>query len=156
MSATKPTVRELDLGQLDLMWSFLQMGHQRANIPALKDLCGQLRQAMIQKTAGQRSGDPKSYVPFGDVSTICNSIVIETMCLYLSGALDRLETERWTELKKKPPEENGKYLCVWQGKSIETGLFLNGHFRLYGENKDRLVSHWRPLPEMPKETNEDE
>jgi len=63
---------------------------------------------------------------------------------------------RWTPMADRPPEENGKYLCVWQGKSIETGLFLNGHFRLYGENKDRLVSHWMPLPELPKETNEDE
>ena len=91
MSGSKPTVQDLDRGQLDLMWSFLQMGHQRANIPVLKDLCDQLRQAMIQKTAGQRGDDPKSYVPFEDVGTIVNSIVIETMCLYLSGALDRLE-----------------------------------------------------------------
>lgn len=147
----KPTVEALDRGQLNIMWSFLQMGHQRANIPALKDLCDQLRQAMIQKTAGQRSDDPKSYVPFEDVGTIVNSIVIETMCLYLSGELDRLETEQWAEMKKKPPEENGKYLCVWQGKSIETGMFLNGHFRLYGEVKDHLVSHWRPLPALPGE-----
>lgn len=91
----KHTIQELDQGQLDLMWSFLQMGHQRANIPALKDLCDQLRQVMIQKTAGQRKGDPTNYVPFEDVGTICNCIVIETMCLYLSGDLDRLES--WSE-----------------------------------------------------------
>ena len=46
----KPTVEALDQGQLELMWSFLQMGHQKVNVPALKDLCDQLRQAMIHKT----------------------------------------------------------------------------------------------------------
>ena len=87
----KRTVRELDAGQLDLMWQFLMMGQQRSNIPALKDLCDQLRQLMIQKTAGQRKDDPKSHVNINDLGTIVNGIVIETMCLYLSGDLDKLE-----------------------------------------------------------------
>lgn len=81
--------RRLDEGQFDLMWSFLQMGKQQANVPALKELCDQLRQAMIQKTAGQRD-DPNFYTKFEDLGTIINSIVIETMCLYLSGKLDKL------------------------------------------------------------------
>lgn len=105
MSRTRPTVRDLDLGQLDLMWNFLQMGRQKANIPVLKDLCDQLRQAMIQKTAGQRNGDHGRCVLFGDVGTIVNSIVIETMCLYLSGELDRLEKLRPAG-QSAPPEEN--------------------------------------------------
>lgn len=84
------SVKRLDAGQFDLMWSFLQMGKQKANIPALKELCDQLRQAMIQKTAGQRD-DPSFYTKFGDLGTIINSIVIETMCLYLSGELDKIE-----------------------------------------------------------------
>lgn len=143
-----PTVELLDYGQLDYMFNFLRMGHQKANIPALKDMCDKLRQIMIQNI----DGDDSKHVPFKDTGALVNSIVIETMCLYLSGALDRLDRlERWTPMDEKSPEENGKYLCVWQGKSIETGMFLNGHFRLYGEIKDRLVSHWRPLPELPKE-----
>lgn len=32
-------------------------------------------------------------VNFADLGTIVNGIVIEAMCLYLSGALDELETE---------------------------------------------------------------
>jgi hypothetical protein len=83
-------VKRLDAGQFDLMWSFLQMGKQKANIPALKGLCDQLRQAMIQKTARQRD-DPSFYTKFEDLGTIINSIVIETMCLYLSGELDKIE-----------------------------------------------------------------
>ena len=90
----KATVTALDMGQLDAMWNMLRMGYQRANIPALKEHCDLLRQAMVQKTAGQRKDDPTSYVPFEDVGTICNCIIIEAMCLYLSGELDRLEKER--------------------------------------------------------------
>lgn len=86
----KPTVKRLDEGQLDLMWSFLRIGNQKPNIPALKELCNQLRQAMIQKTGGQRADDPKEYVPLDDLPTIINCIVIETMALHLSGALDKL------------------------------------------------------------------
>ena len=56
---------------------------------------------------------------------------------------------RWIRTSERMPEEGGKYLCVWQGKSIDTGYFFNGHFRLYGEIKDHLVSHWMPLPELP-------
>lgn len=91
---SKATVKRLDAGQLDMMWNFLRVGYQKANIPALKELCNQLRQAMIQKTAGQRSDDPSENVSFDDVMTIANSIVIETMALYLSGELDKLEELR--------------------------------------------------------------
>ena len=88
----KHSTYELDMGQLELMWNFLRFGAQRPNVPALKDLCEQLRQAMIQKTAGQRKGDPEHYIDlFNDTGTIINCIVIETMALYLSGGLDRLE-----------------------------------------------------------------
>lgn len=82
-------VEALDKGQLDFMWNFLRMGRQRSNVPALKSLCERLRQAMIQKDGGQRG--TTGNVDFRDVGTIVNSIVIETMCLYLSGDLDRLE-----------------------------------------------------------------
>jgi hypothetical protein len=86
-------LRRLDEGQLDLMFSFLRAGMVKPNIPALKEYCDQLRQAMIQKTAGQRADDPEYYVEFGDIGTIINSIVIEAMALYLSGALDKIEQD---------------------------------------------------------------
>jgi hypothetical protein len=87
----KHSTYDLDMGQLEVMWNFLRFGAQRPNVPALKDLCEQLRQSMVQKTAGQRKDDPENYVEFTDVGTIINSIVVETMALYLSGKLDKLE-----------------------------------------------------------------
>ena len=74
---------------LDTMWAFLQMGGQKADIPALKEYCEIFRRMMIQKTAGQRND--KSDISFAQLDTTCNAIVIEAMSLYLSGALDRLE-----------------------------------------------------------------
>lgn len=87
----KRTVRELDEGQLGFMWSMLQLGKQESNIPVLKDTLDKLRQALIQKSAGQRVGDPREYVDFADLGTLVNIVVVESLCLYLSGDLDKLE-----------------------------------------------------------------
>lgn len=63
----------------------------------------------------------------------------------------------WIPTSERMPDDSDgtcRYLCVWQGKTVDTGFFLNGHFRLYGEIKDHLVTHWMPLPEPPKEEKE--
>lgn len=105
MGKIKATVKNLDEGQLELMWNFLKMGSQRPNVPALMELCDQLRQAMIQKTAGQRNDDPKEIVSFNDLGTIINSIVIETMSLYLSGALGKMqEAQNEKTTRNEPPK----------------------------------------------------
>lgn len=91
MSSIPRTKKALDEGQLETMWNFLRMGAQKPNVPALKELCTPLRQAMLQKTAGQRADKPND-VDFDDVPTIVNCIVIEAMCLYLSGWLDEKES----------------------------------------------------------------
>ena len=57
---------------------------------------------------------------------------------------------RWIPCSERLPEKGGKYLCCWQGKTVDTGMFLNGHFRLYGEIKDHLITAWMPLPELYK------
>lgn len=90
----KHTPEELDRGQLDFMWNFLKFGSQKANIPALKESCEMLRCAMVQKTGGCRESDPEGYVDIADVGTIINCIVIETMCLYLSGELDNIQERK--------------------------------------------------------------
>ena len=76
----------------DTMWAFLQMGKQRANVSCLREHCEVLRQLMTQKTAGQRK-DKQSDKSFDELDTVINVIVIEAMCLYLDGTLDKLEKE---------------------------------------------------------------
>lgn len=89
----KPTVKRLDEGQLDMMWDFLRMGYQKPNIPALKENLDAIRQGMIQKTAGQDGYSTDEAISFDDLQTHINCVVIEAMCLYLSGALDKLEKQ---------------------------------------------------------------
>lgn len=89
----KPTVKRLDEGQLDMMWNFLRMGFQKPNIPALKENLDAIRQGMIQKTAGQDGYSTDEAISFDDLQTHINCVVIESMCLYLSGALDKLEKQ---------------------------------------------------------------
>lgn len=74
----------------DMMWSFLQMGSQQPNIEVLNENCELLRRMMMQKTAGQRANRPND-VSIAELDNICNIIVIETMCLYLSGTLGEIE-----------------------------------------------------------------
>ena len=73
----------------DTMWTFLMTGRQKANIPALKEACYNLIQLMTQKTAGQRKNN-KSDISFDDAYMIENEIIIEAVCLVLSGELDKL------------------------------------------------------------------
>lgn len=75
----------------DMMWSFLLMGGQKSNIPAMKEHCAALQQAMLQKTGGQEKYKKAADVDFDDIPTLLNCIVIEAMALYLSGDLDKLE-----------------------------------------------------------------
>lgn len=88
----KQNLKNLDEGQLEMMWNFLSMGYQnKPHIPVLKEHLDAIRQAMIQKTGGNQGEDPKYYTRHDDIGTHVNCVVIESMCLYLSGALDKLE-----------------------------------------------------------------
>lgn len=89
-----PTLKELDSGQLEFMWNFIKMGEQKSSpedVKRLKNNLDDLRQLLIQKTGGQEQYKKSSDVPMEDAGTIVNIIVMETMSLYLSGALDKLE-----------------------------------------------------------------
>lgn len=65
-------------------------------------------------------------------------------------------TDEWIPCSERLPRKNGKHLCCWQGASVGTGMFLDGHFRLYGEIKDNLVTAWMPLPEPYKKMKAEE
>ena len=64
MGAIDNTRLENDM--IDHMWSFLQMGGLKSNYPALKGACMELRQMMMQKTAGQRKDRPHD-IPFDNL-----------------------------------------------------------------------------------------
>ena len=91
----KPTLKRLDMGQLDLMWSFLQLRKDctctKGDVQTLKTHLDVIRQALIQKTAGQRKDDGAESVDYADLGTYINLIVVETLSLYIYGGLDRLE-----------------------------------------------------------------
>lgn len=76
----------------DMMWSFLMMGGQKADYPALKEACMDLRQMMMQKTAGQRK-DMKKDPPWTELEQVMRCIVIEAMALVLSGEWERMEED---------------------------------------------------------------
>ena len=70
------------------MWTMLQRGGQKSNIPMLRELVGQWVQMTTQKTAGQRGGKD---LPFDILERIKMGILCEAVALVLSGDLDRLE-----------------------------------------------------------------
>lgn len=70
------------------MWTMLQRGGQKSNIPMLRELVGQWVQMTTQKTAGQRGGKDLSW---DNMERVKMGILCEAMALVLSGDLDRLE-----------------------------------------------------------------
>lgn len=105
----KHNLEELDKGQLDFMWNFLRLKcGQKSNIPLLKQNLDKLRQLMTQKTGGQEPYKKADDVSFEDFGTIINCIVIETMQLYLSGDLDRLEQSLCETCPYYPHDEDRK------------------------------------------------
>lgn len=94
-SRIKNDIHALDSGQLDLMFSFLKLQNKPSNTPedvrVLKEHLDRIRQALIQKTAGQRKGDPDTYISYEDLQTYINLVVIDALSLYIYGGLDVLE-----------------------------------------------------------------
>lgn len=83
---------EFDKRGFDTMWTFLQMGQQKSNIPQLKKTIQDLIQMMTQKTAGQKVNTKDISLEQNFDMTII-TIVLESVALYLSGDLDKLERE---------------------------------------------------------------
>lgn len=89
----KATLKNLDSGQLEMMWSMLKIGGLKASnhdVQALIDSTDFIRQALIQKTAGQRSDDPNCYVDFDDLQTHINILVCACLSLRASGVLEKI------------------------------------------------------------------
>lgn len=80
----------LENDMIDHMWSFLQMGGLKSNYPALKEACMEMRQMMLQKTAGQRKDRPKD-IPFDNLERVKATIIVKAMALVLSGDFEKLQ-----------------------------------------------------------------
>ena len=81
---------EFDKRGFDTMWTFIQMGQQKSNIPQLKKAIQDLIHMMTQKTVGQKVNTKDISLEQNFDMTII-TIVLESVALYLSGDLDKLE-----------------------------------------------------------------
>ena len=92
----KPTWAERLNKGLDPMWDFLRFHPEKPtvrDIEVLENYLDDLRTLMVQKSAGQPGRESKTsgYVAFEDLEMTINSIVIQTMWIYLSGGLKMLK-----------------------------------------------------------------
>lgn len=78
---------------LDTMWHFMEMGGLKANYPALKEACMEMRQMIMQKTAGQRKDRPKD-IPWENWERVKVTIICEAMALVLSGEYEPKEEKK--------------------------------------------------------------
>lgn len=86
---------QFDKRGFDTMFSFLQMNQQKSNASQLKKAIQDLIKMMTQKTAGQKIAtkdiDLIDLEENFDMAII--TIVCESVALYLSGKLDKIEQE---------------------------------------------------------------
>jgi len=112
----KSTLENLDLGMLDAMWDMLKLGGikpSKADLEALIEHTDFVRQALIQKTAGQRKDDPKGYINFNELPLHINMIVLCALSLRVSGMLEKFESlfddeEAQNEQKEENENESTK------------------------------------------------
>jgi hypothetical protein len=77
------------------MWECIRLKPKnsctKADVQDLKYYLDFIRQAMVQKTAGQRKDDSRESVLFDDLGTYVNCAVCSALALYVYGGLDVLE-----------------------------------------------------------------
>lgn len=105
-------LKNLDSGQLDMMWNFLRLNPRntcvKSDVRELKNFLDKIRQALIQKNAGQRKNNPSEYINYDDLGTYINNAIISALWLYINGGLDVLENqlEENIDISNKKRENN--------------------------------------------------
>ena len=92
--AMKHDLENLDAGQLDYMWSMMQLrkgGATKNDVQALKGYLDAIRQAIVQMTGGEQAQSSSASVPLSDVGTYVNMAIVGSLWLRVTGALDELE-----------------------------------------------------------------
>jgi len=90
----KRTISELDAGQLELMWGFLQFKKRALSLSDIEGIESNLNsiwQLLIQKTAGQNQHSSKEALKYEDLGTYINNVVIYAMGIMLDGGFDTLK-----------------------------------------------------------------
>ena len=70
------------------MWDFLKPGNMKSNAPALISLCETLDGMMARNNAGQPMYEAGQKMTIADTM---NAIIVEVMCLWVSGDLEKLK-----------------------------------------------------------------
>lgn len=101
----KHTLAELDGGQLEMMWTFLKLNPRnicvKSDVRELKNILNKIRQALLQKTAGQRENAPSEYIDYNDLGTYVNNAIISALWIYINGGLDVLENQLEENIDKE-------------------------------------------------------
>ena len=87
---SKHNIKELDMGQLEIMWQFLKFkgkGISPNDVDALQHNLDVLREFMIKKTGRPETICGTEY-SMDDIGTVINIIVCTAMRIYLDGGLD--------------------------------------------------------------------
>ena len=99
-----------------------------------------------------------------------NPLILSMDVAALDLAIAALKRDRWIPCEERLPEENGRYLVAEKRDLVYTDLECHDYetqvrryFTDYGwrypvvltdgirEAEQRLITHWRHLPEPPKE-----
>ena len=78
----------------DTMFKFLQIGNQKANVPQYKQAIQDLITMMTQKNSGQIHNSNKSINWEENFDMTIITIVCESVALFLSGNLNKLEEDK--------------------------------------------------------------
>ena len=68
--------------------------------------------------------------------------------------LEEANTPQWTSIKEELPKDSGTYF-VWCGEGYDLALYIKNVKWCLPDMRDitKLVTHWMPLPEPPKEVD---
>lgn len=64
-----------------------------------------------------------------------------------------VEPPRWIPVTERLPDDDDSYL-VWNGNNIFVAIYWGDGEWMFDSYTTHEVTHWMPLPELPKEDNQ--